>query len=238
MNRLLVCVALFLITVPALADSAAVRRLAESQLAPGDEIEHVLRSPYAGLYEVDVRGPEGRSVYYVDPSATLIFSGPIIDARSGRNLTQERLHTLSAINWKSLPLKLAITTVRGTGSPAIAVFADPNCPYCRRLEKTLAQIENVTVYTFLYPVLEPSSVPLAKAVWCSQDRGKAWHDLMLRRLRPEAAPHCPTPLRQLVALGKSLGVSSTPTWFLQNGERHKGTLSRSALVALLQEQPK
>lgn len=237
MNRLLICAVLCLVSFPVLADSAAVKRLAESQLMLGDKIEHILRSPYAGLYEVDVRGPEGPSVYYVNPSATLIFSGQIIDARSGRNLTQERIHALNAIHWASLPFKLAFTNVRGTGQPSIAVFTDPNCPYCRRFERTLTQIKNITVYTFLYPTLEPTSKPLANAVWCSKDPAKAWEALMLDRRPPKAVPNCNAPLGKLIALGRSLDVTTTPTWFLQNGDRHQGTLSRSALAALLEENP-
>jgi len=233
MNRLLVCIALLAVVLPARADSAAVRRLAESQLMLGDKLERVLRSPYDDLYEVDVRGPEGLTVYYVNPSASLIFEGQIIDAYNGRNLTQERVHLLSAIKWQSLPFASAITTVRGTGRRKIAVFTDPNCPYCRRFEKSLAQISDLTVYTFLDPILEASSVPLAESVWCSKDRAKAWQDLMLRQVRPNAAPDCETPIKLLVELGRSLGVSTTPTWFLQDGERYQGAISRAELIKLL-----
>ncbi|HUX24540.1 MAG TPA: DsbC family protein [Burkholderiales bacterium] len=233
MYRRLVCAALLFAALPALADDAAVRRLVESRLMPGDELERVLRSPYEGLYEVDVRGAEGPVVYYVNPSATLIFPGPIIDARSGRNLTQERLHALSVVKWQSLPLKLAIKAVRGTGASEIAVFSDPNCPYCRRFEKTLTQIDNITVYTFLYPILTASSVPLAESVWCSKDRAKAWQDLMLRRVRPSAAPGCESPIKKIVALGRSFGAVTTPTWFLPDGKRFEGAMSRTELVKLL-----
>lgn len=233
MNRLVLCVALFCVTLPAAADMAAVRRLAESQLMLGDRIEHVQRSPYAGLYEVDTTGPAGPAVYYVNPSATLIFSGQIIDARTGRSLTQERVHELAGTKWQSLPFDLAIKTVRGKGRLKIAVFSDPNCSYCRQFEKTLAQVDDITVYTFLYPVLKPSSVPLAESVWCSQDRAKAWEDWMLRHVRPAAAPTCETPISKLVALGKSLGASVTPTWFLQDGKRYQGPRPRAELVKLL-----
>lgn len=235
MKRLVACLVLGIISVPALAGTAAVRHLAESQLMLGDTIEHVLRTPYAGLYEVDVRGPEGLNVYYVNSSATLIFSGQIIDARNGHNLTRQRLQQLSSIRWQSLPFKLAIKTVHGTGHPAIAVFSDPNCPYCRRLEKTLTKIQNLTVYTFLYPVLEPSSPALAKAVWCSADPASAWRELMLNRRQPTAKATCRAPVRELLALGKALSVTTTPTWFLQNGERRVGPISRMALAALLRE---
>lgn len=233
MNRLLVCIALVVVVLPARADSAAVRRLAESQLHIGDTLERVLRSPYDGLYEVDIRGPEGPMVYYVNQSASLIFEGQVIDAQSGRNLTQERIHLLSAIKWQSLPFASAIKSVRGSGRREIAVLTDPNCPYCRRLEKTLAQISDLTVYTFLYPILEPSSVPLAESVWCSKDRAKAWRDLMLHQLRPNATPDCETPIKQIVALGRSLGASTTPTWFLRDGERYQGAISRADLIKLL-----
>ncbi|MBI2316813.1 MAG: DsbC family protein [Betaproteobacteria bacterium] len=115
------------------------------------------------------------------------------------------------------------------------VFSDPNCPFCKRFEVTLDKIDDVTVHIFLYPVIKPESVPLTKSVWCSKDRSKAWNDLMLRGIRPSASPDCNTPVEKLVALGRQLGATSTPTWFLANGERYKGALPLEQVRRLLDE---
>jgi thiol:disulfide interchange protein DsbC len=164
-----------------------------------------------------------------------MIAGQILDVRTGRNLTEERLRKLSAIHWDSLPFVSAITTVRGSGRRKIAVFSDPNCPYCQRFEKILAGIDDITVHIFLYPVIKPESVALTKAIWCSRDRAGAWHALLLRGVRPTAAPDCDTPVDTLVALGRRLGATSTPTWFLQNGERYSGAMGAEKLIKLLDE---
>ena len=217
----------------ALAGEPEVRSVIESNLHSGARIESVRRAPYADLYEVAIRSADGPLIYYVDGAATVIIAGSVFDAKSGRNLTEERLRTLSAISWDSLPFASAITTVRGDGRRKIAVFSDPNCPYCKRFEKTLAQLDDITVHIFLYPVIKPGSVPLAESVWCSKDRGKAWHDLMLRGIAPSAPPDCDTPVEKLVALGHRLGATSTPTWFLRNGEKFSGAMPLEQVRKLL-----
>lgn len=151
----------------------------------------------------------------------------LIQSRLGdeaRVKTIVRLRKLNTIEWTSLPFADAVTTKRGTGRRKIAVFSDPNCPYCKRFEKDLARLDDITVHVFLFPVIRPESVPLTKSVWCSRDRAKAWNDLMLRDIGPTAAPDCATPVEKLVALGRSLGASSTPTWFVETGERYSGAI--------------
>ena len=122
---------------------------------------------------------------------------------------------------------------RGSGRREIAIFSDPNCPYCQHFERDLAKVDDITVYIFMYPVIRPDSVRLTKAVWCSKDRAKAWNDLMLKRIEPTAKPDCDTPVEQLVALGHKLGAASTPTWFLRNGEMYKGAMPMDEVVPLL-----
>lgn len=217
------------------ADEAAIRRMVEGKLRGGATVESVIRSPYAGLYEVAIRSPEGPLIYYVDPGATVIVAGPMVDAASGRNLTEARLRKLNAVKWESLPFKDAITTVRGTGRRKIAIFSDPNCPYCKRFEQDLAKLEDITTHIFLYPVIKPASVTQTKSVWCSKDRAKAWNDLMLRDIQPTASPDCDTPVERLVEFGKRLGANSTPTWFLQNGERYQGAMPLEEVRRLLDE---
>jgi thiol:disulfide interchange protein DsbC len=205
------------------ADEAAVRRMVEEKTR-GATIVAIGKVPWADLYEVVVQGSDGPQLFYVNGAATVVLAGQAIDARTGRNLSEERLRKASKANWQSLPFHWAITTKQGDGRRKIAVLSDPNCPYCRTFEAYLAEIENLTVHIFPYAVLGPKSVQQTKAVWCSKDRAKAWTDLMQRRVEPTAAPDCDTPIEELIALGRRLGANSTPTWFLENGERYSGAL--------------
>jgi thiol:disulfide interchange protein DsbC len=223
---------LMLAATAAGADEAAVRRLVQEQMR-GIPIESVQKMPTADLYEVVVRGPDGPAIYYVDGGATLIIAGPVIEAKSGRNLTEERQRKLNTIKWSSLPSDSAVTTVRGNGRRKIAVFSDPNCPYCKKFEKDLAKLDDITVHIFLFPVIKPESVAQTKSVWCSKDRAKAWADLMLRDVQPAAKPDCDTPVDKLVALGRELGANATPTWFVETGERYSGALALEEIRKVL-----
>jgi len=224
MRGIALMVALLAPAGAAIADEAAVRRLIESRIGDQARIEQIARIPGSGLYEVTLHGPKGPQLFYVDERARIIVVGQVLDGRTGVNLTEERLRKLNAIEWASLPFAEAVTTKRGNGRRKIAVFSDPNCPYCKRFEKDLAKLDDITVHIFLFPVIRPESVPLTKSVWCSADRAKAWNDLMLRDVEPTAAPDCDTPVEKLVALGRSLGASSTPTWFVETGERYTGAI--------------
>lgn len=214
------------------ADESAVRRMLEGKLR-GAKIQSVQKLPFANLYEVVVASGEGPTVYYVDESASVIVLGEIFDAKSGRNLTEERKRKLSAIRWDGLPFQWAITDRRGSGRRKIAIFSDPNCPFCKRFEEDLAKLDDITVHIFPYAVIKPESVRQAKAVWCSKDRLKAWNDLMFRRIESAAARDCDTPVEKLVEYGQGLGASSTPTWFLETGERFSGALPLDRVRALL-----
>lgn len=218
---------------PAVADEAAVRRMMQSKLGPESGVESVERMPTIGFFEVVIRGAQGPRILYVDEGALFILAGEIIDARTGQNLTEARMRRLNAVNWNSLPFEWAVTTTRGGGRRKIAVFSDPNCPYCKRFEKNLAKLDDITVHIFLYPVIKPESVTQTKSVWCSKDRAKAWNDLMLRDIQPAATPDCDTPVEKLVELGRRLGANATPTWFLENGERYSGALPLEQVRTLL-----
>ncbi|MEO8142811.1 MAG: DsbC family protein [Betaproteobacteria bacterium] len=215
------------------ADEAAVRRLVQDKLRGGGAIESLRKLPNAELFEVAVRSADGILIYYIDPDASVIIAGKAFDAKSGRDLTDERMRVLTAIKWESLPFDWALTSARGSGRRKIAVFSDPNCPYCKIFEKNLAKLDDVTVHIFLYPVIKPESVTQTKSVWCSKDRVKAWNDLMLKDIQPRAAPDCDTPIEKLVDLGHKLGANSTPTWYLQDGSRHQGALALDDVRALL-----
>ena len=217
------------------ADEAAVRRMIQDKLRGSGQLESVRKAPWGALYEVVVRGPEGPQIYYVDEDARVIISGQAIDAKTGRNLTQERGRELNKVDWSSLPLQWAITSKRGSGRRKIAILSDPNCPYCKRFEEDLAKLDDITVHILPYAVLGPKSEQQAKSAWCSKDRVKAWNDLMFRRIEPQAAPDCDNPIDKLAAYGRSIGANSTPTWFLETGERYSGALPLDEVRRLLDQ---
>ncbi len=227
--------ALLALTFAASADEAAVRRMVQDKLRGGGQIESVQKAPFADLYEVVVRMPDGPAIYYVDSRATVIITGQAIDAKTGRNLTEERQRKLSAIKWESLPLQWAITTVRGSGRRKIAILSDPNCPYCKRLEEDLAKLDDISVHILPYAILGPASVRQAKAVWCSKDRAKAWDELMFRRVEPRPERDCDTPVEKLAEYGRRIGARATPTWFLESGEHYSGALPLDKVRRLLDE---
>ncbi len=221
-----------LVIASASADEGTIRRVLGPKLAEG-KIISIQRLPYGGLYEVTVQRGTGHTLVYTDESAKLVVIGRVIETASDRDLTAERLRALSSIEWGSLPFDRAITMKRGSGRREVAIFSDPNCPYCERFERDLARLDDITVHIFIYPVVRPDSVRQVKAVWCSQDRVKAWNDLMFRRIEPQAKPDCATPVDELLALGRRLGANVTPTWFLRNGQRSTGAMGMAEFVPLL-----
>jgi thiol:disulfide interchange protein DsbC len=236
MTQLVTLMALLLISRAALGDEAAVRRLFEQQLVPGGgRVESVREAPFGDLYEVAVRRPDGIAIYYVDRAASVVIAGQAFEAKSGRNLTEARQRELSKIKWASLPLQWSITMKRGNGRRKIAILSDPNCPFCKRFEEDLAKLDDITVHILPWAVVKPESVRQAKAVWCSKDRVKAWNDLMFRRIEPQAPTDCDNPIEKLIEYGKKLGANSTPTWFLETGERYSGALPLEEVRKLLDE---
>ncbi|MBI4293761.1 MAG: DsbC family protein [Betaproteobacteria bacterium] len=210
--------ALVLVSGRAFADENSVKRAIEARLG-GIKVDSVTRTQYLGLYEVLI----GEDIVYTDERVTYIFNGAIIDANTRRNLTEERLQKLSTIKFDQLPLDLAIKRVRGNGKRVVAVFSDPFCPYCRRLDQSLAQMDGVTIYTFLYPILrENESRQMATRIWCSSDRAKAYYEFMLENKQPSAAANCSAPVERWIALGQKLGVRATPVSFVPNGQRIVG----------------
>jgi thiol:disulfide interchange protein DsbC len=198
----------------------------QSRLGSDVEIKGVTKSPIAGLYEVNL----GSQILYSDANADYLVLGDIVDAKTRKNITEARLSELNRIDFASLPLANAVKVVKGDGSRKIAVFSDPNCPYCRQLENTLKSVDNITVYTFLYPVLSPDSTAKAKSIWCSTDRAKAWEAWMTERHAPTAAGTCDTAaIDKNLSLGQSMNVSGTPTVFLADGTRLPGAVPADQL---------
>jgi thiol:disulfide interchange protein DsbC len=165
--------------------------------------------------------------------AAALIAVQIIDLEKRRDPAGAPAGTRVAGAWEALPFYWALTTVRGDGRRKIAVFSDPNCPYCKDLEGKLAQLDDLTLHVFPYAVLGPDSVRKARAVWCAKDRVKAWDELMRRHVVPQAPADCDAPIDALVEIGQRLGVRGTPTWFLENGTRHTGTMTVEKLRAAL-----
>ena len=237
MRRAAALVALALSFGPAAvhADEQAIRKVLQKRLADA-KVLSVKKLPYAALYEVAVKQGDNTRVFYADGEARVILVGAnLIETATDRSLTEERLRQLTSIDWSTLPFQWALTTRRGNGRREIAIFSDPNCPFCRKFEKELAEIDDITVHIFMYPVIKPESVQQAKSVWCSKDRAKAWNDLMLRDIQPAASTECQNPVEELVAVGRKLGATSTPTWFLRTGEKYQGALPMSTVVPLLDQ---
>jgi thiol:disulfide interchange protein DsbC len=198
----------------------SIKAAVETAIGNGSKVEGVTKTPYLGLYEVRVDG----EILYTDEKATYLILGEILDAKTRQNITQQRANQLSGINFAELPLELAIKQVRGNGKRVIATFEDPNCGYCKKLAKELQGMSDVTIYTFLTPVLGPESVKKSEAIWCSANRVKAWNDWMTTNIAPPpAAASCDTTgLQKLSALGEKYRVRGTPTLFLSSGERIPG----------------
>jgi len=233
MIRQALALALFSTAPFAIGDEAGIRRMLLDKLGGTGQLESLQRAPFGDLYEAVIRAPDGVRIYYVDSRATVIIVGKAIDAKTDRHLTDDRLRSLKAARWEGLPLQWAITSIRGNGRRKIAVFSDPNCAYCKRLEESLAKLDDITVHILTYPVLGPESVRLTRTVWCAKDRAQAWNDLMFRRVAPPGKSDCDTPIEQVLAYGRSIGVDSTPTWFLESGERYRGALPLDKLKSLL-----
>ena len=216
----------------AAADPGRVKKAMEEFIG-GPAVESVARTPYGGLYEVVLKNGE---LVYTDDKVSFIVSGNVIDTKTRRDVTEARLTQLANIDFASLPLDQAIKQVRGNGKRVIASFEDPNCGFCKKLGKELAQLNDVTVYTFLYPILGPDSTEKSRNIWCAKDRAKAWDDWILHAKVPPAAGKCDSAaIERNVALGQKLRVGGTPTMFLADGRRLGGYMPASDLERALGE---
>jgi len=208
-------------TTFAIADEAGVKKAVEAAY-PKFKVDSVTKTPYSGLYEVFMGG----QIIYTDEKMTfLIAEGRLVDLKTKKDITSERMEELTKIDFSSLPLDQAIKVVKGNGSRKLVVFSDVDCPYCKRLERNeLANISDVTVYTFLYPIaqLHPDAANKSKSIWCAKDRVKAWEDWIMRDQLPKTTGSCEVPLESIGTLAQKIGVSSTPTLIFADGKRMLG----------------
>jgi thiol:disulfide interchange protein DsbC len=184
-----------------------------------------------GLFEIRM----GNEVMYSDATGNFLIQGALIDVKQKRNLTEERMDKLSAIPFDQLPLKTAFTQVRGDGKRKLAVFADPNCGYCKRFEKDLQKLDNVTIHHFLYPVLGEDSKTKSKNIWCAKDKAKVWNDWMINGTLPPAANCDASAVDSIVAFGQKYRITGTPLLLFADGSRVPGAVPMAQVEKMLAE---
>jgi thiol:disulfide interchange protein DsbC len=172
---------------------------------------------------------------YSDAEGNFLIQGALIDVKQKRNLTEERMDKLSAIPFDQLPLKIAFTQVRGNGKRKLAVFADPNCGYCKRFEKDLQKLDNVTIYHFLYPILGEDSKTKSKNIWCAKDKAKVWNDWMINGTTPPTANCDASAVDSVVAFGQKNRITGTPLLLFANGSRVPGAVPMAQVEKILAE---
>ena len=225
--RALLVAALALAGASVVAQEAVIRKNLTSRMPEIQKIDEISKTDMPGIYEVRIE----HNLFYTDASGSYVIQGDLIDVNQRRNLTAERVEKLTAIAFDSLPLKDAFTIVRGNGKRKLAVFEDPNCGYCKRFERDLQGVDNVTVHMFLYPILSPDSVDKSRAVWCAKDRAGAWIDLMVRdKQAPAANAKCDVDaITRNLELGRKLRITGTPTVVFADGSRVPGAINAAQI---------
>ncbi|MDB5761215.1 MAG: DsbC family protein [Herminiimonas sp.] len=208
------------------AQEATIKKLIEPRLGDGASVDSVTKTPYAGLFEVRVGG----DIFYTDAQAKYLFVGRVLDAKTSQDYTRARIDDINKIKFADLPFDSALKMVKGNGKRVIAVFEDPNCGYCKRFRHTLQEMDNVTVYTFMYNILAEDSAVKSKNIWCTADRAKAWDEWMLNGKAAAVAPgNCATPNDKIFELGRKLKITGTPTIFFTDGTRIPGAIDAKEL---------
>jgi thiol:disulfide interchange protein DsbC len=220
---------------PAGAAEATLRKILGERIPQLGKVDEVTRSPMPGLYEIRV----GTDIFYSDAEGNYLIQGNLIDTRAKRNLTEERQEKLMAVDFDTLPMKDSFSFVRGNGKRKVAIFEDPNCGYCKRFERELQKVDNVTVHVFLYPILGPDSLEKSKAIWCSSDKAKAWLDWMVRDQSPARGGSCDSAaLTRNVEFGRKHRISGTPTMIMADGTRVPGAVSAAQFEKMLADASK
>jgi thiol:disulfide interchange protein DsbC len=198
------------------AQQAALKQKLAQRLSTMPPIDELRPAPLAGLIEVRA----GEHLFYTDAKGDYLIDGNLIETQSRRNLTQERLDDINRVDFATLPLKDAVVWKNGNGQRKLVVFADPNCGYCKHLEKSLQDVKDVTVYTFVIPILGDDSKAKTENIWCMKDRTQAWRNWMLDgQAPPKAFGMCASPTQRNLALAQRLRVNGTPAMFFEDGSR-------------------
>jgi len=215
----------------AMAQEAAIRKALAERIPQMKQIDEVSPTPMQGLYEVRI----GTDVFYTDAKGNYLIQGELFDTKARRNLTEVRIAKLTAVDFSALPIKDAFTIVRGDGKRKVAVFEDPNCGYCKRFERDMQKVDNVTVYLFLYPILSPDSAEKSRNIWCAKDKVAAWQDLMVRDKNPAAVSCDTAALQRNLAFGKKHQITGTPTLIFADGIRVPGAIGAQEVEKRLAE---
>ena len=225
--RAAAALAFALALVPAaFADEAAIRKNISERVPDFPKIDEVTKTAIPGLYEIRV----GTDVLYTDEQGNYIIEGQLIETKTRTNLTEQRVAKLTAIDFKALPLKDAMVWKQGTGERKLVIFADPNCGYCKKFERDLLTVKDITVYTFLYPILGPDSTEKSKQIWCAKDNAKVWRDWMIKGTPIAESPTCDTSaLSRNVALGRKHRITGTPGVVYEDGKMQPGAVGAEAV---------
>jgi thiol:disulfide interchange protein DsbC len=214
------------------AQDAAVRKTLIERLPNLPKIDEITRSAMPGLLEVRLNGFD---IVYTDVEANFLIQGNLIDTKGRRNITEERIEKLTAVDFDALPFKDAFTIVRGNGKRKVAVFEDPNCGYCKRFERDLQNVNNITIHMFLYPILGAESNTKSQNIWCSKDKSKAFLDWMVKDIAPVAAACDVNALQRNVEFGKKYRITGTPTLIFADGSRVPGAIPAAQVEKFLAE---
>lgn len=234
MKKLFVLFAAALLSSSVLAGETEIRQSLQKKFPTIGKVEHIVKTPYSGLYEVVI----GDRLLYTDAKGEYLIDGHVIELKSRRDLTEERRRVLFAVDFDKLPLDIAIKRVKGDGSRRMAYFTDPSCGFCKRLEKELSKVDNVTLYMFIAPIFAgPASQDVIRNVKCAKDPAKAWNDLMLNGTAPAEAS-CDTKTEQVMALAKKMNVNGTPNLIFGDGVQVPGYLPAEELEKYLDESRK
>ncbi|ARU04524.1 disulfide isomerase [Comamonas serinivorans] len=223
--------ACLLFAASAQAQESVIRKNLAARMSELPAIDEVQPTPMKGLYEIRI----GTDLFYTDAEGNYLIQGNLLDTRAQKNLTQERLAKVTAIDFKSLPVKNAITLKRGNGKRQMAVFADPNCGYCKRFEGEIEKLDNVTVHVYLIPILGQDSVTKTRNIWCAKDKAATWSDWMLKGKAPAQASCNTAAIDANVALAQKYRITGTPTVVFESGRRVPGAIPSDQLEQLLSD---
>jgi thiol:disulfide interchange protein DsbC len=217
---------LALAIAPAFADEAAIRKNIGERVPNFPKIDEVTKTAIPGIYELRI----GTDILYTDEEGNHVIEGQLIETKTKTNLTEQRVAKLTAIDFKTLPLKDAMVWKQGTGERKLVVFADPNCGYCKKFERDLQSVKDVTVYTFLYPILGGDSPEKSKQIWCAKDNIKVWRDWMIKGTPIAESPACDTSaLQRNLALGRKHRITGTPGLVYEDGKMQPGAVGAEAV---------
>ena len=211
----------------ALAQEDVIRKNLAERLSQFQSIDEVTPAPLKGLYEVRINGTD---IFYTDANGDFLIEGAVYDTRQQRNLTQDRIDKLTAVDFKQLQWQNSFKIVRGDGKRQVAMFVDPNCGYCKRMERDILSVNNITIHVFLFPILSQDSVEKSKVFWCAKDKGKTWQDWMVRNVNPSNPVNCDTTvLERNLEFGHKYHINGTPTLIFTNNTRIASALTAQQL---------